>query len=131
MPSTGRRDLVANRWEPFVHTIDFEGLDLTGAAFKLQVRLYPDAPGAPLVDLATVGSAGTQGVRLLGVETGAGLPISHVSIRINEPVVEGLPSPAEIGRDTDLYYDLQITPVGSDKFRVIEGKFTVHAGVTQ
>lgn len=132
MPSTGRRDLVANRWEPFVHTIDFEGFNLTGATFAMHVRLVRDAPGAPLVNLSTVTTANTEGIRLTGVSTSAaGLPVSSVYIRINEPNVEALPAATELGEDATLYWDLQITPSGGDKYRALEGTFTVRAGVTQ
>jgi hypothetical protein len=131
MPSTGRRDLVANRWEPFVHTIDFEGFNFTGATFIMQVRLMRDAPGSPLVDLGTVGGVGTEGITLTGVATVNGASVSSVSIRINEATVEGLPAAGEIGDDLDLFYDLQITPAGGVKYRALEGAFTVHAGVTK
>lgn len=131
MPSTGRRDLVAKRWEPFVHTIDFVGFDFTGATFLAQVRLFPDAPGVPLVDLATVTTANTQGIRLVGVTTANGIPTSSVYIRINEPVVEGLPFPSEPGADNPLAWDMQIVPSGGDKYRILEGRFIVDSGVTQ
>lgn len=130
MPDTGRRDLVANRWEPFVHTIAFEGFDFTGAVFKMQIRLTPDTPGTPLVDLATV-TTSVEGVRLVSVTTTDSVPTSTVSIRIDELTVEGLPAADELGNNAVLAWDMQITPSGSDKFRVLEGTFTVKAGVTQ
>lgn len=130
MPSTGRLDLVANRWEPFVHTIDFEGFDFTGAIFAMQVRLTRDATGDPLVNLSTVGGVGTEGVTITGVATVTGLTTSSISIRINEPTVEGLPFPSERGEDSALYWDMQITPSGGVKYRALEGKFIVHAGVS-
>lgn len=131
MLSTGRRDLIANRWEPFVHTIDFVGVDYGTAAFIAQIRLMRDTSGTPLVDLATVGSVGTQGITIVAVTTDTGgVPTTATSLRINEATMESLPLPAEIGNDLDLYWDLQITPSGGTKFRCLEGLFTVHAGVT-
>lgn len=127
---TGRRDLKANRWEPFVHTIDFEGVDWTGATFLMQVRATRDAGGAALVDLATVGSVGTEGVAIIGVTTTDGVPTTSISIRVNEATMEGLPEPGALGDDIDLYWDMQVTPSGGTKQRALEGKFTVKAGVT-
>ena len=45
----GRLDLAGGRWVPFVQTLTFKGINLTGATFALQVRLTPDTPGPPLV----------------------------------------------------------------------------------
>lgn len=128
---TGRRDLVANRWEPFIHTIDFVGVDWTGATFLMQVRAEKNASGAALVDLSTVGSVATEGITITGVTTDAdAVPTTSISIRINEATVEGIALPTPPDGDYALAYDLQITPSGGNKFRALEGKFTVKAGVT-
>ena len=128
---TGRRDLDANRWEPFIHTIDFAaGVDWTTANYLMQVRATKDAGGSALVDLTTVGSVSTQGVNVLGSSTVDGVLTTSVSIRINEATMEGLPEPAELGDDLVLYWDMQVTPSGGNKMRILEGKFTVKAGVT-
>lgn len=129
-PKTGQLNLTANRWEPFIYTIDFEGFDYTGATFAMQVRAVKDSGGTPLVSLGTVGSVGTEGITITGVTTTDGVPTTGISIRINEATVEGLPEPAELGDDVTLYYDLQITPSGGNKYRALEGAFVVHAGVT-
>lgn len=130
-PKTGTLDLNANRWAPFVYTIDFQGYDYSAAAFAMQVRLVKDAAGTPLVSLSTVASSSTEGVAMTGVDTDAnGVPTTHISIRINETTIDGLPEPSELGDDVVLYYDLQITPSGGDKYRSLEGMFTVKAGVT-
>jgi hypothetical protein len=128
---TGRRDLVANRWEPFIHTIDIVGVDYSAATFLAQVRAVKDSGGLPLVALSTVGSVGTEGITVTGTTTDAGgIPTTSISIRINEATVEALPEPAELGDDVTLYWDMQVTPSGGNKFRMLEGTFTVHAGVT-
>jgi hypothetical protein len=129
-PTTGILNLVANRWEPFVYTIDFEEFDYSAASFIAQVRLTRDAGGTPLVNLSTVGGVGTEGITIVGVITTDGVATTSISIRIKEATIEALPEPIETGDDVTLYYDLQITPSGGVKYRALEGTFTVHAGVT-
>jgi hypothetical protein len=141
MIQTGRRDLVVPRWTPFRHEIDFQGLDLTGGTFALQVRLYRDAPGDPLISLAGSTSpaegmsvtVGTQEVD--GIE----MTVSTLQIRINETTIEGvLPFAVtdgapnrRAGDDVALVWDLHITATGLPKTRILEGAFTIKAGVTQ
>lgn len=152
MQNPGRLPLGGDRWTPFVRTLTFEGIDLTGAAFAMQVRLKPDTPGAPLVDLSTVASASAQGVRLIygGTDTVANhiaagrllaapkgllstdnLALSLVGIRINETTMEGLPAADEVGNDAPLAWDMHITPASGTKEKYLYGPFTVRAGVTQ
>lgn len=140
MPTTGNLPLVANRWEPFVYVIRFEGQSLTGADLIAQVRLTRDAAGAAMVDLATVGSVATEGITIVSVANEdidfggdigvVNVPVSTISIRINEATMEALPEPQELGEDEPLFWDMQITPSGGDKYRALEGTFTVKAGVT-
>lgn len=153
MPETpGRYDIGADRWVACIRTMAFLGLDFTGAAFSMHVRLKPDLSGSPLVNLATVTTAAEEGVRLIysgtdtvanhitagrlpgipsGYASGDNLLLSQVGIRINETTMEGLPFPAERGCDAKLYWDLHITPSGGIKDKYIGGDFTVRAGVTQ
>lgn len=143
IPSTGTRDLLANRWAPFVHVFAYRGLNLTGATFAGGIRAVKDGSGAPLVVLANAAS-NAQGFSLLSVATETidfgGLigvrtvPVSYVQMRINETTMEGLPFPEQLllgerGDDVPLWWDKQITPTGSDKYRQLEGQFIVHAGV--
>lgn len=149
---TGVLPIVADRWTAFTKTLSFIGIDWTDAVFAAQVRTEPDVSGPPLVDLATVGTSAAEGVHLIyaGSDTidahvAAGrlddVPegfagtdaalLSQVGIRINEATMEGLPFPAERGDDLQLAWDLHITPAGGLKEKWLEGRFTVHAGVTQ
>lgn len=144
-PTTGRRDLVVPRWVPLVHLFAFQGIDLTGADFLAAVRQVPDGSGAPLISLTTQATLSAQGLKLSSVATetvdfGGGIgelsvPVSYVQMRINETTIEGLDYPEELlqgqrGDDVLLYWDMQITPSGGDKYRALEGKFLVAAGVT-
>jgi hypothetical protein len=121
--------IAADRYTPCVRVITFRGLDLTGVALRMQVRLMGDTPGLPLVDLNTVSNAQAQGLKLVSVETADGLPVSVVQIRINETTIKGLPYSGERGDTTGLAYDLQGT-LGGDKRILMAGAFTIGAGVT-
>jgi hypothetical protein len=125
-----RLPIVADRQTPLVLTIYYEGVDLTGCVMRAQVRLYRDAPGDPLVDLPTVTTTNTEGLRLVSVETDAlGLPTSKVSMRINQSTMQGLPI-GDIDTDVELAWDQHITIEG-DKGRRLYGPFIVRPGVTR
>lgn len=152
MQSPGRLPLGGDRWTPFVRTLQFEGIDFTGATFALQVRLTPDTPGTPLADLGTVATSSAEGVRLIyggtdtvanhiaagridaapdGYSSGDNLTLSLVGIRINETTMEAMPDATELGADAEFAWDILITPSGGLKDRYLYGPFTVRAGVTQ
>ena len=141
MPTTGRRDLIANRWEPFVEPIRFVGQDLTGATFIAQVRDRRDG-GMLRADLATVLDVDDEGITFVsmanedydfGGDVGVvNVPVTTVSMRIDEDTMEAMDVPlnGEAGEDGTIWWDMQITPSGGVKYRALEGSFTVHAGVT-
>jgi len=133
MQHPGRLPLSGDRWTPLARVLRFNGVDLTGAEFRAQVRLYPDAPGDPLVDLRTAGP-GVEGVRLVAVESVAGKPVSTVLVSIGEAAMGNLPGAAaaggEAGEDAALHWDLVITWSGT-KQRWLYGPFIVRAGVTR
>lgn len=125
--------LEGDRWTPFLTAVYFEGIDLTDATFRMHIRLLPDTPGSPLVDLETVVSSAAQGVRFIGYgpqDALDGKDGSAVTIRINESTMEDLPEASEIGKDSVLHWDLHVTRSGL-KQRWLAGTFTVRAGVTQ
>jgi hypothetical protein len=151
MITPGRYDIKADRWVACIRTFNFVGLDFTGATFLSNVRLEPDAPGAPLV-LLNNAAAGAEGLRLVGVWTqtiqqhiDAGrihsvpphykltdtVPLSTVEMRVNETTMEGLPYPGERGDDATLAWDIHITPTGGVKDKYLGGNFVVRAGATQ
>lgn len=151
MISPGRYDIAADRWVACIRTFSFVGLNFTGATFIAQVRLYPDASGSPLVDLATVTLSTAEGIRLIyggtdtvanhiaagrletvptGYTSASSVALSQVGFRINETTMEGLPFPEERGNDAVLAWDMHITPSGGIKDKYLGGTFTVRAGVT-
>ena len=130
MDQVARLPLGGRRWQPYVKTLRFSGVDLTGADLRLQVRLYRNAPGQPVIDLVTVTNGNAEGLRLVSVEMVDDRPVSTVAIKINETTIEGLVFLGEAGDDTVLAYDLQITPVGGYKQVWVEGEFWVLAAVT-
>lgn len=152
MLDPGRLPLNGDRWTAFVATLQVNGVNLTGATFAMHLRLTPDAPGDPLVNLATVMSGSQQGVRLIyggtdtvanhisaeriteapeGMATGDSLTLSLIGIRINETTMEGLPAAGEIGDDAPIAWDIHVTPSGELKQRWLYGPFNIRAGVTQ
>ena len=125
MATAARLSIAADRVGACVRTFIFRGIDLTGVALAMQVRLRPDTPGAPLIDLATVTVANAQGLRMTGVETVAGVPTSTVILRINETTMKDaakVPYFGEPGSASVLSYDL-IGTFGGDKRRLVFGKF--------
>lgn len=159
MIEPGRYDISADRWVACIRVFTFVGFDFTAGVFKAQVRLKPDLTGTPLVDLANAAS-NAEGLSLLygGTDTIANhitagrlaevpdatnpatgnpyLPtdmvaLSQLQLRINETTMEGLPAAAEVGDNSELAWDLHITPNGGIKDKWLGGDFTVRAGVTQ
>lgn len=148
----GVLDVDADRWTPFVETWQFEGEDWTGATFAMQVRLFNDAPGDPLLSLETVTTAAAEGVRLVyagtatvdahiaagrlnevpeGLASEDSLALSLVGVRINETSMEAMPFPGERGDNATLAWDLHVTPAGGLKSKLLGGHFTVLSGATQ
>jgi len=119
---------------PFVYDIDIVGIDLTSAAFAMQVHDTKDrTAGTPRASLTTQ-TTDVEGIRLVGVVTTDGVPTSSIRVRINETTMEAMDvanDAALPGNDGDAYWDMHITPSGGDKFLAFNGTFTVKAGVTQ
>lgn len=151
MIQPGRYDIGADRWVACTRTLAFVGLDFTAATFAMQVRLFADASGSPMISLATVTTAAAEGVRLIsaatdtvanhvaagrlaqvpdGMTTSTVVALSLVGIRINKATMGALPFPAERGTDLALAWDLHITPSGGLEDKYIGGAFIVRAGVT-
>lgn len=149
----GKLDLAGGRWVPFEQIVRLRGINLTGATFAMQVRLTPDADGAALITLGTVGqSPPDPGVAILyagsatidahiaagrldaipdgsvGTDT---LALTTLTIRIAETTMEAMPFPGEVGTDAEFAWDLHITPSGGLKQKWLGGIFTVEAGVTR
>lgn len=126
--AAGKRDLIVERWTPFKHVIEFQGLDFTGQACSMQVRRSRDRSDAALISLTTAASP-AEGISLT-VATVGGIPSTTVEIRINETTIEGLPFTNPRGGDWVGAWDLHIGN-GVAKRRWLQGTFTVSAGVTQ
>ena len=124
-------DLQVYRSVPFILAMEFSDVDLTGASFKSQVRLYDGAPGSPLIDLATVGSAGVQGIWLQGVTEIAGVDVSTVIMRINQSTLATLPNASERDRPLSLAWDMLVTPADGVSERWVYANFLALPGSTQ
>lgn len=122
--------IEVDRYGAAVRQIYIRGLDLTGIAMRAQVRLGGDVPGAPLADLLTVTNPNAEGFRLVEVTNDAGVPVSHVQLIINETTIKAMPYSGELGSETALAWDWQITLAGR-KQRIAKGEFVITGdGVT-
>lgn len=112
-------------------TFRIKGLDLTSATFRSSVRLYPDAPDAPKIDLPKVTDT-SNGMKFMGVETLDGLPISTLQMQIAPATMaSSAVPPAEAGKDHVLMaWDLDITPVGGVEAVYVRGAFRVDGVIT-
>jgi hypothetical protein len=125
----GKLDLTLLRWQPFNYTIDFPGIDFTGATFKAEFRQYTDAPDPALISLANASSP-SQGISVTVADVD-GVTVSSVELRITEATIEGLPFTNPRGTDFLMVWDLVITGGGFPKTRWIQGNAPVHGGSTQ
>ncbi|WP_230771133.1 hypothetical protein [Sphingomonas sp. Leaf4] len=122
-------DLRVDRWAPARFEIPCIGFDFTDQPLTMQVRQYRDAPGEPLINLAT-NNAPAEGLSLT-VDRSGTLPVTTISIRINETTLEDvLPFPVSgvaPGADVVLVYALHVG-TGAAKMRFLEGNFTLVPG---
>lgn len=125
-------DLAGDRFTPFQWTWRFPELDLTGADLKMEVRTDFDAPGDPLVALATVGAA-VQGLRFSGyaLDPADGRMKSTVEGLIGRPAMEAMPPAPQLGMDSLLAFDFKVEPPGFSEQLLIRGRFIVRGGVTR
>lgn len=126
MNTTARLDLsVWRNDDVYEFPLRVVGVDLSGnpgTALAMQVRLGPDTPGAPLIDLAKVTNGNAEGLRVADVTIVGGVPISDVRIRINKSTRQTLPYAGEMGDSTPLSYAVLIA--GRTR---LTGSFTVLA----
>jgi hypothetical protein len=130
MQTPGNLPLEGDRYTPFLRTLTFQGIDLTGAVMSAQVRDRKDG-GTVRADLDTVLSSSAEGIYLVSAGTVEGVLTSVITIRINEATMEAFPFGTEIGDDLDLWWDMHITPSGGTKQKYLHGVFTLRSGVTQ
>ena len=111
MAQSARLALSARRFELRTFTIRVVGLDLTGVPMVMDVRLYPDTPGAPIMRLDTVTTSAAEGLKLDSVAVENGVPVSTISVRINKSTMSdqaGLGRPAEPGVALEFAYALRL-----------------------
>lgn len=130
-PTVRTAPLRGARSAALIETIVIDGLDLSGATFRLEVRDRRDG-GDLRAALDTVSSASAQGVRVVDVDTSGDLPVSTLGIRINETTMEAMPAAPEPGDDVTIWWGMHITPdtglyPGTVKFLAFDGIFTVEA----
>ena len=104
------------RHEPWTQVIDLPG-NFTGATLAGHVRLYPDAPGDPLVAFTVTGPV-------------VALGRSKFTLALTEAQLEALPSAPAGDGSVALVYDLLLTPSGQPKERLFGEEFIVVGGST-
>ena len=128
MPDTAARlALVARRYEVCRFSIAVTGIDLTGVAMNMQVRMQRGTPGAPLIQLGTVATTAAEGLKLDSVTVTDGVSTSIIKGRINQSTMStaaSVPFAGELGADVTLAYAMQWTLVGDAQTR-LEGDFIV------
>lgn len=145
LPMSGDRNIALNQ------EIAFIGDNFTGATFRMQLRLTPDAPGTPLATATmTLLYGGTDTlanfVRLTQIpqslaeaavasgdytmDTVTGLSLVKLSIPAAAMALAQWPAP-ELGDDLILAYDLLVTPTGEPEVKIAYGPFTVRGTVTR
>lgn len=109
-----------------------KGYDLTSATYRAQVRLYPDAPGDPILDLPKVNDT-SNGLLFLSVETVDGAPISLLQMQVSPATMASGAIPAAPPGDDSitLSWDLNLTPPGQVEAVYVRGPFQIDGVVTQ
>ncbi len=84
------------------------GLDLRDTALAMQVRLAPDTPGEPLIDLGKVTGVNDEGLHVASVTMVDGVPSTDLRIRIAKTTRQAMPYAGEIGDAAIFSYALLI-----------------------
>lgn len=121
-------ELIGRRNADFIEEYSFSEdnvpVDLTGCSARMQLRLYGNAPGSPLIDLATV-STDVQGVKFVDRVNGL------IQVKINQANLAGLPARVSTDSRSSFAYDLRITWPDGVEDVFMEGAFVLKAGVTR
>lgn len=147
-----RVDLFADRFAPFEHRFEIIGEDLSDATFAMQIRVTPDAPGAPVLDVPlvdfSVPNVAGIGAGYIGIDTVQNLLAAKRLSAVPDGLAMGdtvqlstiqlffntypfWPVPGERGEDVRLAYDIQVKPSGKPWDVWFWGDFWVRAGVTE
>ena len=103
--------LSAFRNDPLYLLMEVIGYDLSGNLPSLAVKLYPDAPGPPLLLLAPTVIPGADGIRSVSVTyDDDDVPTTLLEAIASKTVISALPAAPVAGADVTLAYDLQWTP---------------------
>lgn len=122
--------LAGSRNVPFSDTITVVGADFSGAAtFRMQVRLYPDAPGVPLIDL-TEAALPADGISMTG-SLANGVYTSVLTITISKATMQTLPAGTADNPNVELAYDIVISGGIFTEAVWFRGPFTVEGSVTR
>jgi hypothetical protein len=111
MATAARLAIAAWRNEACVRTIIFRGLDVRNQTPRMQIRLGPDIPNAPLIDLSEVTTAGDEGLRIVSAGVVDGVMTSVLQLVIKNTTMldpAKLPYSGESGSNGNFAYALQV-----------------------
>lgn len=111
MPTAAPLALAAWRHEQRRFYIRVRGIDLTGKAMLMQVRLAPDTPGEPELELRGIDDGLALGLHLDQVKVEDGVTVSYISGLITKAAMETLPYAGELGQHTTFTLGLQLDGV--------------------
>lgn len=151
-PDTSRMvTLLAPRWSLYKELLSFVDMDLTSAAYKMQVRTAWNT-GSLLLDLGTAATSTATGLRTAmtafdtianhilngymnsvppGYTSSDLVRVSLVSIRVPKTIMVTIPNAEDPTEDYEAVYDIWITPSGGDEERYLRGPFIIESGSTQ
>lgn len=120
-----RADRHADLLVTFLFEDDGTPVDLSGCTIDVQIRNYADAPGAALVDLATVGSSTEEGVFVSDAVNG------EVALLVKRATHEAFPANYDPAGPRRFAWDLRVTyPDGLSEI-FLTGRYTLYAGVVR
>lgn len=125
--TAARLALIARRYQVCRFTIVVTGIDFTGVAMNMRVRLQRGTPGAPAIALGTVTTASAEGPKLDNASIINGVPVSVIKGWINQSTMSDaskVPFVGELGAEPPLTFNMQWTLNGDANDR-IEGEFIV------
>lgn len=103
-PLTLRRNDNPFRVTFVVENEDGSVKDMSGLTARAQFRLYPGAPGAPLIEALSSEAVGTH----------LNMTVAGIEMVIVNPVIEALPGGSPKGKPAVIHYDILVTELGDE-----------------
>lgn len=127
-PSVLKPELVATRNHPWAVCLTFQGEGMQEASFRAQVRAYPGAPGAALINLAAVTDDTITGIVDVATK-GSGATVERtIEVTVTRADIDALPRLGPRGDDQLFAWEMDVAfddttwePWLTSPFRLREG----------